>query len=178
MSDIPAIHRAAGEGDLETIRQSLGRYPTLVSRREPNLGQTPLHIVAASGQREAAILLLDSGADVNAKNDNAETPLHWAALEGHKDVAVLLLTKRASVDAQDKYGVTPLHMAANRGHELLVETLLDSGADVFATSEFGNALQLAKSKGHDDVADLLRRRIGRKLLLRKQESKPWWKFWA
>ena len=42
-----------------------------------NLRGTPLHDAALNGHKEVAELLIDKGADVNAKH-NGETPLDWA----------------------------------------------------------------------------------------------------
>ena len=50
------------------------------------------------------------------------------------------------------YG-TKLHAASLGGHEKIVQMLLDKGADVNAQGEFlGNALQVASSEGHNQVA--------------------------
>ena len=50
-----------------------------------------LHRAARSGDLGAVRLLLDQGADVNAKGILGDTPLHRAAKEGKKDVAELLI---------------------------------------------------------------------------------------
>ena len=42
-------------------------------------GSTPLHEAARSGRKEIAELLIDKGAEVNAKEDGGMTPLHPAA---------------------------------------------------------------------------------------------------
>ena len=50
---------------------------------------TPLHY-AARGHKNVAELLLDNGADVNAKDKHGNTPLHKATLRGNKDIVELL----------------------------------------------------------------------------------------
>ena len=56
--------------------------------------RTPLHLAAFTGRTEVVRLLLERGADVNAKNEKGgETPLHNAAMNGHAEAAVLLLPK-------------------------------------------------------------------------------------
>ena len=48
------------------------------------LGRTPLMIASRTGNVEAMTVLLDHGADVNAKETlRGTTPLMWAADEGH-----------------------------------------------------------------------------------------------
>jgi ankyrin repeat protein len=52
-------------------------------------------------------------------------------------------------------------VAAANGHEEIVGFLLDHGADARAKSKTGvTALTLAVAKGHQSVADLLKRRGG------------------
>jgi len=42
-------------------------------------GETPLHRAAAFGDEEAIQLLLDAGAQIDAKDMNGDTPLSWAS---------------------------------------------------------------------------------------------------
>jgi hypothetical protein len=60
-------------------------------------------------------LLLDKGAETEAKDDRGCTPLLWAAHNGHDTVVKLLLDKGADVGVKDGYGRTPLWMAVGSG---------------------------------------------------------------
>ena len=56
-------------------------------------GKTALMVAARGGYMEIVKLLLDKGADVNAKDKKFEaTSLIWAAVGGHSDVVELLLS--------------------------------------------------------------------------------------
>ena len=68
-------------------------------------GNTPLHWARTS---EIAQLLIDAGADVNAKNDSTATPLHWAL---NLDVAKTLVEHSANINAMDDMGKTPIMYA-------------------------------------------------------------------
>ena len=98
------------------------------------------------------------GVDVNAKDNIDVTPLHWASWEGHKDVAGLLIDKGADVNAKSNEGDTPLHYAAMSNNTMKAKLLIAKGADVSAADDKGKTPQMiAIKKGHDEVADLLRR---------------------
>ncbi|MEJ2704877.1 MAG: ankyrin repeat domain-containing protein [Sedimentisphaerales bacterium] len=86
-----------------------------------------LHLfdAASAGQRIIAELLIDHGADVNARDRECRTLLHYAALEGNMDLAKLVISKGAWVDAQDPAGRTALHFAA-RGHGDIAKLLRES----------------------------------------------------
>ena len=46
-----------------------------------NHGETPLHIAAREGHIDIAELLINKGADVNAKNNYGKTPFDYAKNE-------------------------------------------------------------------------------------------------
>ena len=77
-------------------------------------GLTLLHVAAGSANYwEAVILLLQQGADVNAKDNENETPLHRAGFYGSVTSAGVLLENDAAVNATDKDGETPLDETRN-----------------------------------------------------------------
>ena len=51
---------------------------------------TPLTCAAQQGHAEIVRLLLDSGADISAKDDSHLTALQWAQEKGHDDVVSML----------------------------------------------------------------------------------------
>ena len=87
-----------------------------------------IHDAAIQGQFHVAKILLQNGADVNAKNNNQYTPLHHAADKGHSKIAELLIQSGADVHAKSSYQSTPLHYAARNGYLEVVEVLLNHGA--------------------------------------------------
>lgn len=115
--DLPGVLPVL-RGQLGALAAALDRDPTLAHRRYPELdcgqtggrwlvlrGATLLHLAAEYGNREAAALLLDRGADVNA---------------------------RASVDEAGVGGQTPLFHAATQFEDAglaVAELLLERGAD-------------------------------------------------
>jgi hypothetical protein len=65
---------------------------------------TPLHCAARVGHRDAAVLLLDAGAQVDACDHSGQTALHLAASSDHRKCCKLLLSRGASLDARNFYG--------------------------------------------------------------------------
>ena len=121
---------------------------------------------AEKGNIEAVkLLLINNGADVNAKNDRGGwTPLHYAASEtdGYKEVVELLIAKGADVNAKNRVGITPLREAAVEDHKEIVELLIAKDADVNAKAEDGHTpLEWAIAEGKIATADLLRKHGGK-----------------
>jgi ankyrin len=69
-----------------------------------------LHVTPAEEKNalEAATLLLDLGADVNAANEAGQTPLHAAAAIGANGVVRFLVERGARLDAKTRQGRTAL----------------------------------------------------------------------
>ncbi|MGH9731018.1 MAG: ankyrin repeat domain-containing protein, partial [Candidatus Acidiferrales bacterium] len=59
-------------------------------------GHSPLHEAAAGGKLEIARLLLDHGADPNARTDDGQTPLSMAESKGQTEPATLLRQRGAT----------------------------------------------------------------------------------
>jgi ankyrin repeat protein len=124
-----------------------------------NTGEsTPLKYASSEGHKDVYKLLLDHGADVNAKFEFGGTALQYATEKGHKDVCELLLDHGADVNEGNIYGQTPLHVAAYNNYTDLCLLLIDRGADVHAVeSNHGwTPLMGAFVFGNKDVCELLR----------------------
>lgn len=80
------VYAACLMGNKEKVCSLLKQHPDLVKIRKGFREETPLHAVALKGHSDLVELLLDSGLDINSKNNQGDTPLHLASLEGHISV--------------------------------------------------------------------------------------------
>ncbi|RYP43640.1 hypothetical protein DL768_009815 [Monosporascus sp. mg162] len=141
-------HSASKDGI--TARLKYGRDFTARKR------QTQLSWAAENGHKEIVQLLLDKGAETDAKDNGDQTPLWWAAEKGHKEIVQLLLDKGAKTDAKDNNGLTPLWWAAEKGHKEIVQLLLDEGAKTDTKDYNGRTpLREAAFNGHKETVQLL-----------------------
>jgi ankyrin repeat protein len=135
--------------------------PTLLAVAGPALAATTgpsLVDLAMSDQWQAALALIDQGADVNGPSEDGSTALLWAA---HRDDRVLverLLRAHADAKAANKYGATPMAEAAAYGDPAVMELLLKAGADPDSANADGQtALMVVAHTSNVQAAELLLR---------------------
>uniref|UniRef100_A0AAX7TBA8 Poly [ADP-ribose] polymerase n=1 Tax=Astatotilapia calliptera TaxID=8154 RepID=A0AAX7TBA8_ASTCA len=105
---------------------------------------TPLHFAAGFGRKDVVEHLLQTGANVHARDDGGLIPLHNACSFGHAEVVSLLLCQGADPNARDNWNYTPLHEAAIKGKIDVCIVLLQHGADPNIRNTDGkSALDLA-----------------------------------
>lgn len=119
-------------------------------------GALAIHCAARNGFRNVLNILLDAGADMNARDDRGLTPLHWASAMGHECVVEDLIAKGASLEIKSNSGFTPLLEAAENGHFKVVQRLVESKADLMATCNTGaTALIYGATVGSLEVVEYL-----------------------
>jgi len=149
------------DDDIDTIRFFLG-HGVDVDAVDNNYS-TLLHIASYNGEVEVVQLLLECGANINARNKEGHTPLHRVLVkleDGARtsffDTIQLLLDHGADVDALDDAQSTPLHVASKYGSAKATRLLLERGANVHLQDNEGHTpSQVASAKGHEKIARLL-----------------------
>lgn len=91
------LHRAAARGR-EVAEMYVDTYPEGLHERD-QLGETPLFVAVRAQQLDVLALLLESGTDVGARNDEDLTAVHVAVAE-KKDFALELLMYGALVSEE------------------------------------------------------------------------------
>ena len=145
------------EHNMLSTFQSLLKLPLNPNLKDRTTQDTALHIAAHRGRAEFVRLLLEAGADKDAKNAYGATALHLAAQRSHLEVVRLLLEAGADTDAEFTHGMTALHLGALHGDFEVVRLLLEAGADTDAakTNDGTTALHFAALHGHSEVVRLL-----------------------
>jgi uncharacterized protein len=123
------VFEAAALGDAARLRELLDADSKLV-RAHSDDDFTALHYAAFFDGPEAALLLVEHGADVNAFADNelGVRPLNSAAAAGQLEVAAVLLEHGADPNAPTRGGFTPLDAARENADKKLAELLRSHGA--------------------------------------------------
>lgn len=85
-----------------------------------------LLVAALMGHGNVIRVLLDQGADINARTENGETPLMLAAQKHRVDVAQILLASGADKSIQDVSGKTAEAIALERGHHDLAAIIAEA----------------------------------------------------
>ena len=89
----------------------------------PYYDWSPLSAVAHGGHLDAAVLLLDHGAQINSRDPDGRTPLHDAAGNGQCAMIRLLVKRGADLDARTVSGRTP-EATARKNSRVSAATLL------------------------------------------------------
>jgi ankyrin repeat protein len=122
---IKALAGAAKGGHVALCRKLLAAGAPVNGAIGPHQ-LTPLMCAASSASHQAIALLLESGADIAAKNRNGSTVLHLAiSSSANLETVDLLLRSGAStqIETPNNFGYTPLGIARERQSQEIVRLL-------------------------------------------------------
>ena len=137
------------------------------------LKTTPLMHAIDHGYYELTQLLINHGANIQARDHHGYTPLSFCSRAGFANIIRLLL-QSANIDVEvwSKKGYTPLMSAAGHGHVECVKELLHHNADINRRSDANiTALYLGvRNNRYDVVRTLLEHNIKPDLNIQNQDG--------
>ncbi len=158
--------QAVESGDIEQVKRVLTGSAVVNARTKSGL--TALSVAVIRGYNEIALLLIEKGASLDARDKSGDrenrhpgnSPVHYAAIYGRTRVLQAMLDKGVSPNLRDRNGRTLLMMAAENGHRETVKLLLERGADPKAQSALGDTvLDAAKRSGDPEILRLIQERL-------------------
>jgi ankyrin repeat protein len=151
----------AGLGMQEQVEEFVAAHPKDIDTQDQN-GWTALMKASFHGQKEIVLFLLEKGASVHVRTTSQHTALMAAANRGQSDIMEILLDRGAKLEERNTFqGWTSLFFAASWSQTTrAVRILLERGANPEARDDHGQTpAQIAKEKGHLEVAGCLDRRV-------------------
>jgi len=103
-------------------------------------GRTSLHYAVTTRLKTMAQLLLENGANIEAKDNHGHTVLAMAILLENMAMVQFLLENGANIEANDNLGHTVLALATRRGNMAIVQFLLEKGANMEAKDSNDNTV--------------------------------------
>jgi ankyrin repeat protein len=117
------LHLACFFGQPEIAEELLNRGANVAARSTNPMQNFPLHAAAAGRNMDTIRLLIEHGADVNARQHGGWTPLHAAAQSGDVEMARLLIASGADVKARADNNQNAMDLALTKGHQAVVDLL-------------------------------------------------------
>lgn len=126
---------AAKQNDTVLLKKLLDRKIPLDSRDAQ--GRTALLIATQNNAIQAANLLINAGADVNAKDNLQDSPYLYAGAEGKLEILKKTIAAGADLKSTNRYGGTALTPAAHHGHVEVVRYLVTTRIDLDQINNLG-----------------------------------------
>ncbi|MFD4443858.1 ankyrin repeat domain-containing protein [Nocardia sp. NPDC058519] len=122
------LYDAAVADDTALVRDLIARGADLETRGDN--GRTPLVAATKNKASEAAVALIEAGADVNAKDDLQDSAYLYAGAEGLDQILAATLRHGADLRSVNRYGGTALIPASEHAHVSTVRMLIAAGVEV------------------------------------------------
>jgi cytohesin len=172
------LYLAVEISNVKEVRACLRQDPGTVYC--PGAPMQPLHVAVRNGHAAVTRLLLEAGADINARDEEGKVPVLTALYEHDLEMFALLLEYKPDLTIADDLGMSPLKLCSTDAD--LAEFLQEHGVPPAAdpTSRLIRALQtkgikhvereiaanpaLARSRGMGDLAALVMHHAGARLI--------------
>ncbi|XP_068218079.1 transient receptor potential cation channel subfamily A member 1 homolog [Palaemon carinicauda] len=153
------LHISAREGRDEICTLVLA-HPNVQVNYANKKGMTPLHIAAQENRVKILRLLLDSGANIERRDNNSFLPFHHAAIKGYYEVSEILLShkdnayREKQLTSRLKDGKIPIMLSAKHGHHRSCK-LMEFQNINFCDKDGNTALHHAVTGGFESTVSTL-----------------------
>ena len=125
---------------VEEIEVAIQNGSDLENRNDFHQNTVLMRAILKKREEGISKLLIESGADINARNLYEDTPLIVSILKKREGISKLLIESGADIHARNEGGYTPLMLAAQKKQVETVKLLLAYGADVHAVDNLGDSV--------------------------------------
>lgn len=160
-----SLFQAIRDNNMELFQKLINEPNCNINQIEKKMGgDSLLHYTILYDRIEMVKILLQFGANVNAKNRFSNTPLRY--LHNKIDLLKLMCHYGADVNIQNDDGLSILHYACiSKCSSTFIEVILDSGADLSLKTNYGETIfDIAKRLGHHYLSDFIQFYLLRKEL--------------
>ncbi len=151
------LHYAARYNCLPALELLISKGANLETK-DNGRKQTPLAFLSMmTNNVEAARKLIESGADMNARDRDNLTPLAHAIHSGANELIDLFLNKKADIDTSNGLGKTMLAMTARLGSPRLFRYIMEKGGESLFNNETdkNNYMRSALNGGSVEIVQIL-----------------------
>jgi len=150
------VHDAVSKGFLPRVKFFIEKKGWSVDSKNKDF-DTPLHIVARTGDVKIAKYLLEHRSDINAVDKRKETPLHLAIHYNNKRMIKFFLKHGAYVDKKNYIGESPLLMTIRENKFNVFMLLFQNGKRVLSekNKEIRRLFEVASDFNRVDVIKFL-----------------------
>ena len=141
----------------ENLR-TLAQYTADINAKNDSEGFTALMLTAANNQNSEAVrVLIEAGANVNAKSTKGGTALMFASVfNKNPEIVKILIEAGADLNAENDEGNTALILSCVYSRAEIARILIESGADLNHTNKHGaTALMFAAGRNNADILHIL-----------------------
>jgi ankyrin repeat protein len=123
---------AVQQGDINKVH-------SLINRVGIDTRSTAVHTAILFGKYDILKLLIENGADINAKDNQGNSPIHGAIENNEIHILRLLIEKGADINAKNNLGQSPLHLAVELDNFNCAQVLILSRVDINAQNNLGQS---------------------------------------
>lgn len=151
----PAVVTASGGREMDVIGARSGTFEDVIDNPCGDSKHRATALMLCTSVA-CAMVLIDNGADLNARNSSGMAALHYAASTGNAGFVSLLIHRGADVNQRDARGATALHWAVFEGFQYTAMLLVGYHADQSVRdSEDQTPLMIASALGDAFLAKQL-----------------------